>query len=68
MAKKTYTVKVQYTFICDRQIKADSQEQANEYAIRHCGCISPDYDSSLPSDDVNREASVHPDSENILSS
>lgn len=68
MANKIYNVKVQYTFICDRQIKADSQEQANEYAATCCWCKMPSYHSSLPEDDVSWLADVGPESENILSS
>ena len=51
---KTYKATRYYTFECTREIKANSQRQADEYANKHCGCISPDYHSSLPYKDVTR--------------
>ena len=51
----TIKVKAEYTFECIREVKAEDYQQALEYVQRHCGAISPDYHSSLPYKDVERD-------------
>lgn len=60
--KKTYTVPAKFIFTGEFYIKADNQEQAEEYALKHCGLvIGGDIHSSLPSDDVDWKFDVHPE-------
>lgn len=59
--KKEYTVKTQFIFEGEFYIKAESQSQAEEYVIKHCGLvIGGDIHTSLPGDIVNWSFSVHP--------
>jgi len=60
MAK--FRVKVKYEFVVNYAIKANSQEEANRFALDHCGLVlGGDIHSSLPSEDVDWVANVHPD-------
>lgn len=60
--KKVYTVKTKFVFAGEFRIKAESKEQAKEYVAKHCGlCLGGDIHSTLPSDDVDWEFSVHPE-------
>lgn len=56
-----------YWFSCEREIKAWSPELAKEYAEKHCWCFSPQYQSSLPQDDVNWNWDVHPIKSSFIS-
>lgn len=59
--KKVYTVPVKFVFEGQFFIKADSKEQAKEYADKHCGLvIGGDIHSSLPDEDVDWDFPVHP--------
>lgn len=60
--KKVYTVPVKFVFEGQFFIKADSKEQAQEYAEKHCGLtlISNGIHSTLPDEDVDWDFSVHP--------
>ncbi len=61
MAKtKTYKVKSTYTFEVIWEIKTQDSLLAEEFAKKHCGCISPNYHSSLPDDMVTWDWDVHP--------
>lgn len=60
--KKTYTVPVKFIFTGEFRIKADSQEQADEYAQKHCGLtLGGNIHSALPDEDVDWEFGVHPE-------
>lgn len=60
--KKFYDVPTRFVFDGTFHIKADSQEQAEEYAQKHCGLVlGGDIHSTLPDEDVNWEFSIHPD-------
>ena len=62
MKEKEYTVPMTFVFKGEFYIKAKSQEQANEYAEKHCGLVlGGDIHSSLPDEDVNWNFSCHPD-------
>lgn len=59
--KKLYTVPAKFVFSGEFYIKAESQEQAEEYVQRHCGLvIGGDIHSTLPGDDVNWNFNVYP--------
>lgn len=59
--KKVYTVPVKFVFEGQFFIKADSKEQAKEYAEKHCGLvIGGDIHSSLPDENVSWDFPVHP--------
>ena len=56
-----YTVPMQFVFTGKFFIKAESQKQANEYAMKHCGLVlGGDIHSTLPDDDVNWDFVAHP--------
>ncbi len=60
--RKIYTVPAKFIFTGEFYIKADSQEQAEEYAYKHCGLvIGGNIHSSLPSDDVDWKFDAHPE-------
>lgn len=60
--KKVYTVPVRYVFKGEFKIKADSREQAEEYAYKHCGLVlGGDIHTTLPEETVNWEFPVHPE-------
>ena len=57
-----FTVPVSYTFLGHFEIEADSPEQAEEYAEKHCGLvIGGDIHSSLPDEDVDWDFDMHPE-------
>ena len=59
---KKFAVTMSYTFECTWEIKAKNEEEAIEYATKHCGCVWPDYHSSLGEDSVDTwEGDVHPE-------
>lgn len=55
---KTYKVKSKYTFEVTWEIPAKNKSQALEYAEKHCGCVNPNYHSSMG--DVDWVGDVHP--------
>lgn len=60
--KKIYTVPTKFVFKGTFRIKAESQEQAEEYVHKHCGLvIGGDIHSTLPEDEVDWEFGVHPE-------
>lgn len=60
--KKVYTVPVKFVFEGRFFIKADNNEQAQEYVEKHCGLvIGGNIHSTLPDDDVNWDFPVHPE-------
>lgn len=60
--KKVYTVPMKFVFSGEFYIKADSQEQAEEYAQKHCGLvIGGDIHSTLPDENVDWNFDVHPE-------
>ncbi len=59
---KTYKVPMKYVFTGEFEIKAESQEQANEFAIQHCGLVlGGDIHSTLPMKDVSWDFASHPE-------
>ncbi len=64
MAK--HKVKVAYTFIVNYTIEAKSKLEAETHAIAHCGLVlGGDIHSTLPDNDVDWEANVHPEKKTI---
>lgn len=60
--KRFYTVPVRYVFTGEFKIKAESREQAEEYAEKHCGLVlGGDIHSSLPNEMVNWDFPAHPE-------
>jgi hypothetical protein len=60
--KKEFEVEVSYVFKGKFFIKAESQEEANEYAEKHCGLVlGGDIHSTLMDEDVNWDFPVHPE-------
>lgn len=60
--KKFYDVPTKFVFKGTFRIKAESQEQAEEYVQKHCGLvIGGDIHSTLPENEVNWEFGVHPE-------
>ena len=59
---KNYKVKVVYTFECEFEIKANDKKQAKEFALYHCGAVSPDYQSTITSEFVG---DVHPNQKRV---
>lgn len=60
--KRFYAVPTKFVFSGTFRIKAESQEQAEEYAEKHCGLvIGGDIHSSLPDEMVNWDFPVHPE-------
>ena len=57
---KTYKVIRKYVFECTWEVKARSEEEAQDYADKHCGCVWPEYQSSLPDNSINWDGDVHP--------
>jgi len=57
-----YTVPMNFVFSGDFYIEADSQQQAEEYAQKHCGLVlGGDVHSSLPDEDVDWDFACHPE-------
>ena len=59
-----YKVEVAYTFLCEFEIEADNKEQAKEHAIKHCGAVGPNYQSTITDE---WSGNVHPNQEKIKS-
>lgn len=60
--KKEFEVIVRYTFDVKYKIKSKSKLEAETHAIAHCGLVlGGNIHSTLPDDDVDWEASVHPE-------
>ena len=60
----SYIVPVSFVFEGRFFIKADSIEQANEYAEKHCGLVlGGKIHSSLPEDSVDWDFPIHPEKE-----
>lgn len=55
----TYKVKVEYTFQCEWEIKAENKNDANRRVLDGSGCGNPKYESSL-SDIVDWEGELKP--------
>lgn len=56
-----FEVEMSYTFKVTWKVRAKNTDEAMEKAAKHCGCVNPSYQSSLPCDDIDWEGSVHPD-------
>lgn len=56
----TYKVKVEYTFQCEWEIKAENKNDVRKLVDEDCGCVGPNYHSNLNDEDVNWEGDVHP--------
>lgn len=53
---------MKFVFSGEFYIKANSQEEAEEFAQKHCGLVlGGDIHSSLPNEDVDWDFDVHPD-------
>lgn len=64
--KRFYAVPTKFVFSGTFRIKAESQEQAEEYVQKHCGLVlGGEIHTSLPNDEVDWEFNVH--SEKIIS-
>lgn len=60
--KKVYTVPVKFVFEGKFFIKADSKEQAKEFADKQCGMVTNNgIHSTLSDEDVNWDFPVHPE-------
>ena len=60
--KRFYAVPPKFVFSGTFRIKAESQEQAEEYVQKHCGLVlGGEIHSSLPNDEVDWEFDVHPE-------
>lgn len=60
--KNTYYVPTKFVFSGTFGIKAESQEQAEEYVQKHCGLVlGGEIHSSLPDDEVDWEFGIHPE-------
>ena len=60
--RTVFEVPVRYVFSGVFYISADSQAQAEEFAIQHCGMTSSGaIHSSLPDEDVDWDFPVHPE-------
>lgn len=61
MTKKEFTVKAKFVFEGEFYIKAESKEQAKEYAINYCGLVlGGDIATTLPDDICNWDFNIHP--------
>ena len=61
MKTKTYKVNVFFTFTGEFEIKAESAQQAKEFAEQSCGMSIGEINSSLPYDDVDWEFDMAPE-------
>lgn len=61
---KKYKVEVAYTFLCEFEIEANNQYQAKEFALKHCGAVGPNYQSTITDE---WSGNVHPNTEVIKS-
>lgn len=60
--KRFYAVPAKFVFSGTFRIKAESQEQAEEYAREHCGLVlGGKIHSSLSDDEVDWEFGIHPE-------
>lgn len=60
--KKFYDVPTKFVFNGTFRIKAESQEQAEEYVQKHCGLvIGGGIHSTLPEEEVDWDFGVHPE-------
>ncbi len=60
--KRFYAVPQKFVFGGQSRTKAESQEQAEEYAREHCGLVlGGKIHSSLPDDEVDWEFDIHPE-------
>lgn len=60
--KKFYDVPTRFVFDGKFRIKANSQEQADDYVQKHCGLVlGGPIHTTLPDEDVDWEFNVHPE-------
>ena len=59
-----YKVEVAYTFLCQFEIEANNQHQAKEFVLKHCGAVSPNYQSTITDE---WEGDVHPSVKRVKS-
>lgn len=58
--KQVYDIPTKFIFSGTFRVKAESQEQAEEYVREHCGLtLGRDIHTTLPYDDVDWEFDVH---------
>ena len=62
MAK--YKVKIQYVFECTYEIEANNIIEAKTCGLKHCGAVSPNYQSTITSE---WEGDVHPSVQRVKS-
>jgi hypothetical protein len=57
----TYKIKMKYSFQCEWIIEAKNKQEAYEIADKHCGCVGPNYHTSISNDIVKDwVGDVHP--------
>ena len=61
---KKYKIEIAYTFLCQFEIEADNKIQAKEFGLKHCGAVSPNYQSTITDE---YEGNVHPNTEVVKS-
>lgn len=60
-SKKDYQIKTKFIFEGTFTVKAESKQEARELVEKHCGLvIGGDIHTSLPSDEIDWNFSVHP--------
>ena len=59
-----YKVKVQYVFECTFEIEAGNIVEAKTYGLKHCGAVSPNYQSTITDEWVG---DVHPSVKRVKS-
>lgn len=59
-----YKVKVQYVFECTFEIEAGNIVEAKNYGLKHCGAVSPNYQSTITDE---WEGDVHPSVKRVKS-
>ena len=59
---KTYIVPMEFVFKGAFFIEADSEKQAEEFALKHCGLVlGGDIHTTLPDDTVDWDFETHPE-------
>ena len=59
-----YKVKVQFVFECTFEIEAGNIVEAKTYGLKHCGAVSPNYQSTITSE---WNGDVHPSLQRVKS-
>ena len=60
---ETFTVETQFIFKGKFFIEADTQEEANEGVMKHCGTVLGEINSTLPDQFVDWDFPTHPEKE-----